>query len=72
VETKTTKRKERMETLLNYIKQQGEIEYYQLMAKYSWESGLSTVTIADYLSALKAAGLIKIEYRDGRYIVKPA
>ena len=72
METKTTKRKERMETLLNYIKQQGEIEYYQLMAKYSWESGLSTVTIADYLSALKAAGLIKIEYRDGRYIVKPA
>jgi DeoR/GlpR family transcriptional regulator of sugar metabolism len=72
VETKTAKRKERMETLLNYIKQQGEIEYYQLMAKYSWESGLSTVTIADYLSALKAAGLIKIEYRDGRYIVKPA
>jgi DeoR/GlpR family transcriptional regulator of sugar metabolism len=72
VETKTAKRKERMETLLNYIKQQGEIEYYQLMAKYSWESGLSTVTIADYLSALKAAGLIKIEYRDGRYMVKPA
>lgn len=72
METKTAKRKERMETLLNYIKQQGEIEYYQLMAKYSWESGLSTVTIADYLSALKAAGLIKIEYRDGRYIVKPA
>jgi predicted transcriptional regulator len=72
VETKTAKRKERMETLLNYIKQQGEIEYYQLMAKYSWESGLSTVTIADYLSALKAAELIKIEHKNGRYIVKPA